>query len=256
MNISFYAAKHKPRAQQALAELKGLYGHVTPEKADTICVLGGDGTMLHALHEFADYQAPIFGMNLGTLGFLLNSYQREKLVERVEKAKRFTIHPLQMEAVDKDGETHKLVAFNEVSVLRETHNSAKIKISVNDVVRLKELVCDGVMVSTPVGSTAYNSSAGGPILPLSANIMPITPISVFRPRNWPGALVRNDKVVKFEILKPVERPVSVTADSKEIRDIREVTIQEATDVTKTLLFDDDNTLGDRIFKEQFADYAI
>jgi NAD+ kinase len=256
MNISFYAAKHKPRAQQALAELKGLYGHVEPEKADIICVLGGDGTMLHALHDFADYQAPIFGMNLGTLGFLLNSYQREDLLKRIEKAKRFTIHPLEMEAIDKDGEKHKLVAFNEVSVLRETHNSAKIKIIINDIVRLKELVCDGVMVSTPVGSTAYNSSAGGPILPLSANILPITPISVFRPRHWPGALVRNDKKIKFEIINPVERPVSVTADSKEVRDIREVTIQEAADVTKTLLFDDENTLGDRIFKEQFADYAI
>jgi len=256
MNISFYAAKHKPRAQQALAELKGLYGHVEPEKADAICVLGGDGTMLHALHDFADYQAPIFGMNLGTLGFLLNPYQREKLEERIDNAKRFTIHPLRMHAIDKDGNEHDLIAFNEVSVLRETHNSAKIKISINDIVRLKELVCDGVLVSTPVGSTAYNSSAGGPILPLSANIMPITPISVFRPRHWPGALVRNDKKIKFEILKPVERPVSVTADSREVRDIREVRIEEAQDITKTLLFDDENTLGDRIFKEQFADYTI
>lgn len=255
MNISFYAAKHKPRAQQALAELKGLYGHVEPEKADIICVLGGDGTMLHALHDFADYAAPIFGMNLGTLGFLLNPFQRENLLERIEKAKRFTIHPLEMKATDKDGEEHQLVAFNEVSVLRETHNSAKIKIYINDVVRLKELVCDGVLVSTPVGSTAYNSSAGGPILPLTANIMPITPISVFRPRHWPGALVRNDKKIKFEILNPIERPVSVTADSREVRDIRDVTIEESTSVTKILLFDDENTLGDRIFKEQFADYA-
>lgn len=253
MNISFYAAKHKPRAQQALAELKGLYGNVKPEKADTICVLGGDGTMLHALHNFADYQAPIFGMNLGTLGFLLNKFEREGLIERIEKAKRFTIHPLQMDAVDKDGVKHKEVAFNEVSILRETHNSAKLKISIDKVVRLPELVCDGILISTPVGSTAYNSSAGGPILPLSANIMPITPISAFRPRRWPGALIRNDKIVKIEVLKPVERPVSVTADSKEVRDVREVIIQEAKDITKTLLFDDNNTLGDRIFREQFAE---
>ncbi len=159
MKISFYAAKHKPRAQQALAELKGLYGNVAPEEADTICVLGGDGTMLHALHDFADYQAPIFGMNLGTLGFLLNVYQREKLIERIEKATRFTIHPLRMTAIDKDGNEHEELAYNEVSLIRETHNSAKIRIHVNGVVRLKELVCDGVMVSTPVGSTAYNSSA-------------------------------------------------------------------------------------------------
>ena len=194
-------------------------------------------------------------MNLGTLGFLLNSYQREKLDERIEKAKRFTIHPLEMIAIDKDGEEHKLVAFNEVSLLRETHNSAKIKISINDEVRLKELVCDGVLVSTPVGSTAYNSSAGGPILPLTANIMPITPISVFRPRHWPGALIRNDKTIRFQINNPIERPVSATADSKEIRDVREVIVKES-DVTKTLLFDDENTLGDRIFREQFADYSI
>lgn len=256
MKISFYAAKHKPRAQQALAELKGLYGNVKPEEADTICVLGGDGTMLHALHNFADYQAPIFGMNLGTLGFLLNQFNRDELIERIEKAKRFTIHPLQMIATDKDGKEHQEIAFNEVSVLRETHNSAKIKISINDTLRLSELVCDGVLVSTPVGSTAYNSSAGGPILPLSANIMPITPISAFRPRRWPGALLRNDAKVHLEILKPVERPVSVTADSKEVRDVREVVIQESPDISKTLLFDDNNTLGERIFKEQFADYMI
>ncbi len=255
MDISFYAAKHKPRAQQALTELKGLYGHVEPEKAQVICVLGGDGTMLHALHEFADYQAPIFGMNLGTLGFLLNSYKREDLHERIEQANRYTIHPLEMNAIDKDGEEHKLVAFNEVSILRETHNSARIKISLNGVVRLEELVCDGVLVSTPVGSTAYNSSAGGPILPLTANILPITPISAFRPRHWPGALVRNDKKITMEILKPIERPVSVTADSREVRDVREVIIQEATDVTKTLLFDDGNSLGDRIFREQFAGFS-
>jgi len=256
MNISFYAASHKPRAQQALAELKGLYGHVEPEKADVICVLGGDGTMLHALHDFADYQAPIFGMNLGTLGFLLNPFERENLVERIEKAKRFDIHPLRMVAIDKDGEEREEIAYNEVSVLRETHNAAKMKIYVDDILRLDEMVCDGIMVSTPVGSTAYNSSAGGPILPLSANILPITPISVFRPRRWPGALVRNDKKIRLEILKPIERPVSVTADSKEVRDIREVRIEEATDITKTLLFDDNNTIGDRIFKEQFADFSI
>lgn len=254
MDISFYAAKHKPRAQQALAELKGLYGDVKPEKADAICVLGGDGTMLHALHDFADYQAPIFGMNLGTLGFLLNKHEREGLEERIEKAKRFDIHPLHMEAIDKDGNTHTEIAFNEVSLLRETHNSAKIKISVNDTLRLPELVCDGVMISTPVGSTAYNSSAGGPILPLSANILPITPISAFRPRRWPGALIRNDYKIKLEVLKPIERPVSVTADSKEVRDIREINVEQAKNITKTLLFDDDNTLGDRIFREQFDNH--
>lgn len=250
MKFAYFAGR-KPRAQKALEELKSTYGVHDPEEADVIIVLGGDGTMLRALHEFADYAAPMFGMNLGTLGFLLNEHRKDELEERIEKAKRFTIHPLSMTAVCKDGKKHKEVAFNEVSLLRETHNSAKIKVMVNDQVRIEELVCDGVMVSTPVGSTAYNSSAGGPILPLEANVISMTPISAFRPRRWPGALLKNNSKVKFEILKALERPVSVSADSKEIRDIKEVSIKEARKVTKTLLYDPDNPLQERIFKEQF-----
>ena len=173
------------------------------------------------------------------------------MFERIDKAKRFTIHPLQMTAVDKDGKKHKEIAFNEISLIRETHNSAKIRVMVNDVERIKELVCDGVMVSTPVGSTAYNSSAGGHILPLDSNVLCMTPISAFRPRRWPGALLRNNSKITLEIKKPVERPVAVTADWKEVRDIREVTIKEARKITKTLLFDPDNPLEERIFKEQF-----
>ncbi|MCB1650771.1 MAG: NAD kinase [Alphaproteobacteria bacterium] len=251
MKLGYFAGK-KPRAQKALEELKSTYGAVDPEEADTIVVLGGDGTMLRALHAFADYQAPLFGLNLGTLGFLLNEHRKEgNLFERIEAAKRFTIHPLRMQAIDKHGNKHQELAFNEVSLLRETHNSAKIKIFVNDDVRLNELICDGVMVSTPVGSTAYNSSAGGPILPLEANIVSITPISPFRPRRWTGALVRNNSHIRFEITNPTERPVSVSADSKEIRDVREVTVKEARRITKTLLYDPDNPLQERIFKEQF-----
>ena len=250
MKLAFFAGR-KPRAQKALEELKSTYGAVDPEEADTIVVLGGDGTMLRALHAFADYQPPIFGMNLGTLGFLLNKHNKDALDKRIKDAKRFTIHPLSMTAIDKDGKKHKEIAFNEVSLLRETHNSAKIKVSVNDEVRIKELVCDGVMVSTPVGSTAYNSSAGGPILPLEANIVTMTPISAFRPRRWPGALLRNNAKIHFEIMKSIERPVSVTADSKEVRDIKEVTIKEARKISKTLLFDPENPLQERIFKEQF-----
>jgi len=246
-----YFAGKKPRAQKALEELKSTYGAVPPEEADVIIVLGGDGTMLRALHHFADYQAPLFGVNLGTLGFLLNHYDKDSLPERVENAKRFTIHPLQMNATDKDGNKHQELAFNEVSLIRETHNSAKIRVSVNDQVRIEELVCDGVMLSTPVGSTAYNSSAGGPILPLDSNIFALTPISAFRPRHWPGALLRNNCKVTFEVTRAIERPVSVTADSKEIRDVREVTIKESRKVTKTLLYDPENPLEERIFKEQF-----
>lgn len=251
MKISFHAS-NKPRAQKALEELKGEYGAHEPKDSDCLVVLGGDGTMLRALHEHVDLDIPIFGMNLGTLGFLLNNYEVKGLEERIEKANRFNIHPLRMIATDKDGKEHSELAFNEVSLLRETHNSAKIKILVNDKERISELVCDGILVSTPVGSTAYNSSAGGPIIPLSANVLPVTPISAFRPRRWPGALISNDCEITLEILKAVERPVSATADSYEVRNVKKVMIRESRSISKTILYDPDNPLEERIFQEQFA----
>ena len=251
MKIAIHAS-HKLRAQKALAELKEQYATVPPEEADVIVVLGGDGSMLRALHEFNDYQAPIFGMNLGTLGFLLNDYRIVDLEKRIDKAESFKIHPLRMEVIDKNGKIHKKLAYNEVSIIRETHASAKLKVHVDGKVRISEMVCDGVLVATPVGSTAYNSSAGGPILPLDSNVMPITPISSFRPRNWPGALINQNCDIKFDVIKPVERPVSATADAFEIRDVRSVTIHRAQKVSKTLMFDPDNALKERIFKEQFA----
>ncbi len=251
MKIAFHASR-KLRAQNAMAELKNHYKSVPPEEADVIVVLGGDGSMLRALHHYIDYQAPIFGMNLGTLGFLLNSYNVKKLTERITSARKLVIHPLQMNALDKDNQKHKLYAFNEVSLLRETHASAKLQVKVNDEVRIKELICDGVMVSTPVGSTAYNSSAGGPIVPLDANVLPITPISPFRPRHWPGAVVSNKCKMNFTVHKPSERPVSVSADMAEIRDVREVDIKVASRLSKTLLFDESESFEERIFREQFA----
>jgi NAD+ kinase len=251
MKIAFFASQ-KPRAQKALEEMKSRYDNVKADKADAFVVLGGDGTMLRALHEFSAYDAPVFGMNLGTLGFLLNSYRLDDLYSRIQKANRFKIHPLRMDATDKKGKAHSEIAFNEVSLLRERHNSAKIRILVDGKERIPELVCDGIMVSTPVGSTAYNSSAGGPIVPLTANIFSMTPISAFRPRRWPGALVRNDCEIKFEVLKAVERPVSATADSKEVRDVKEVLIREDRSIAMTILYDPDNPLEERIFQEQFA----
>ncbi len=251
MKIAFISSK-KPRAQKALEELKGKYGSADPEKADCIVVIGGDGTMLRSLHAFVENKAPIFGVNLGTLGFLLNSYRLDALEERISSATKFIIHPLQMDVIDKDGKPHSEVAFNEVSLLRESHNSAKIRIHIDDKVRIPELVCDGVLVSTPVGSTAYNSSAGGPILPLDANVLPLTPISPFRPRRWSGALIHNKHEIRFEILKPIERMVSATADSKEVRDVREVVVRQARNISKTLLFDPDYSLEERISREQFA----
>ncbi len=251
MKISFYAS-HKMRAQQALEELKSRYGHYEPDKADVCVALGGDGSMLHALHKIKNYKLPIFGMNRGTLGFLMNEYTPENLIERIEKANKFKISPLHMEVIDQNGKTFKELAYNEVALMRQTHNSVKIRINVNETIRLPEVVCDGLIVATPLGSTAYNSSAGGPILPLGANLLPLTPISPFRPRRWSGALLRNDMKIKFEILRRIERPVSATADSHEIRNVCEVRVRSAPRIKRTLMFDPSNPLEERVFKEQFA----
>lgn len=251
MKIHFHASQ-KPKAQKALKQLLRKYKSVKPDAADAIVVLGGDGTMLRSLHHFIGSKTPMFGMNLGTLGFLLNDYAVEGLQERIKKAKKIIIHPMIMEALDSKGKVHAEVAFNEISLLRETHSSAKIKIFVNDEVRIPELVCDGVMLSTPVGSTAYNLSAGGPVLPLDANVLPLTPISAFRPRRWKGALLNEKSKVTFQILKADERPVSATADSKEIRNVHEVRVRQARSISKTILYDAEDPLEERIFREQFA----
>lgn len=251
MKIHFHVSQ-RPKARKAFQKLKRKYGQAAPEKADVIVVLGGDGTMLRALHAHIGRKAPMYGMNLGTFGFLHNDFSYDGLKERIKNALRFSIHPLIMEALGTDGKVHAEVAFNEVSLLRSTHNAAKIKIFVNEELRLKELVCDGVLLSTPLGSGAYNLSAGGPILPLDANVLPLTPISAFRPRRWPGALIGNKSRVRFQILKAAERPVSATADSKEIRGVQEVRIKESRTISKTILYDPHNPLEERIFREQFA----
>ena len=249
MKIAFHATP-KPRAQQALEELKSKYDSVPAKKADVIVVVGGDGTMLRAMHDYRDLKAPLFGVNQGTLGFLLNHHDRRaNLIKRIENAEKFKIRPLEMTATDKNGKKYNEIAFNEISLLRETHNAAKIRVSINGKVRLEELVCDGILISTAVGSTAYNLSAGGPILPLDSNLLPITPISPFRPRRWNGALIRNNCKIKLEIMKAIERPVSASADSKEVRDAKIVNIQKSKKIEKTLLFDPDNPLEERIFKE-------
>ncbi len=251
MKISFHVS-NKDKAQAAYKTLRAQYHDCVPDEADVVVVLGGDGMMLRALHEYAQRDVPLYGLNLGTLGFLLNEYRAEGLVERIEAANEFVIHPLRMHVTDIRGAEHTEIAFNEVSILRETHNSAKIKVSVNDEARIDELVCDGIMVATPVGSTAYNLSAGGPIVPLDANVLPITAISPFRPRRWAGALVRNSSEITLDIHTPEERPVSATADSKEVRDVASVKIREARSVSKTILFDPDNPLEEKIFQEQFS----
>ena len=239
-------------AQKALSRLRKRYADTPPEEADVIVALGGDGLMLETLHRFMDRKVPIYGMNRGTVGFLLNAYNERGLLKRLENAERVGLHPLRMKAWTAANEIHTAIAINEVSLLRETRLAAKLRLGVDGTVRLKELVCDGVIVATPAGSTAYNLSAHGPIVPLDAGLLALTPISAFRPRRWRGALLRSEARVRMEILEPRLRPVSAVADYTEIRDVRRVDVFEDKSVTLTLLFDPEHNLEDRILNEQFV----
>ncbi len=246
-----FIASQSPDGQSARKDLTALYGQSDLDSAEAIVALGGDGTMLEALHETGGRNIPVYGMNRGSLGFLLNPYRPDDLLHRLEKAHRVTIHPLQMRAEDRDGKIYEAIAFNEVSLLRQVRQAAKISIRVDGVERLGELICDGIMVATPAGSTAYNLSAHGPIIPLGANVLALTPISAFRPRRWRGALLPCAATIEFEILEPDKRPVSATADDFEVRNVRKVTIRQADDVSRTVMFDPDYSLEERIIKEQF-----
>jgi NAD+ kinase len=249
--IAFVAAATEA-AQDALKLLEARYPHATPEEADVIVALGGDGTMLETLHMQMRRDVPIFGMNLGTVGFLMNRFEEANLHARLAAARPAIVHPLLMEARRVNGEMEKALAINEVSLLRETHQSAKIRILIDGRVRMDELTCDGVLVATPAGSTAYNLSAHGPIIPLGAPILALTPISAFRPRRWRGALLPRTAVVTFEVLECEKRPVSAVADYTEVREVAEVRVREDRSVSHTLLFDPDMNLEERILKEQFA----
>lgn len=250
MTIYFHASSNDD-AQAALASLVKTYGQADVNTADVIVVLGGDGTMLEALHEHAGLNKPFYGMNFGSVGFLMNPYRSEDLTTRLNHAGKVEIHPLRMTATDESGHHHEAVAFNEVSLLRETRQAAKLKISVDGIERIPELVCDGILLATPAGSTAYNLSAQGPIIPLSGNVLALTPISAFRPRRWRGALLPADRTVEIDILESDKRPVSATADSLEFRDIRRISIHQSKLIGCTLLFDPDHHLEERILKEQF-----
>lgn len=246
-------AADNPEALEAAADLQRHYDHVSAEEADLIVALGGDGFMLQTLHTYMHRNVPIYGMNRGTVGFLMNGYSRNKLTERLEKAEEFSLYPLIMTAVGLDGSIHEARAINDVYLLRETRQTAKIRIYIDDKIRMPELVCDGVLVCTPAGSTAYNLSAHGPIVPLGSNVLGLTPISAFRPRRWRGALLPHNAQVRFEVLEADKRPVSAVADMTEIRDIREVTVREDRSVTLRLLFDSEHSLSERILREQFLD---
>lgn len=248
--IYFHAAA-STEAQEALTTLTGLYGQCGPDQAQVIVALGGDGTMLETLHNFYQSGKPIYGMNRGSVGFMMNPYRIENFLERLNNAQSVSLHPLKMRAVTKGGGTIDAIAFNEVSLLRQERHAAKISITVDTIERLPELVCDGILVATPAGSTAYNLSAHGAILPLSANVLALTPISAFRPRRWKGALLPSHVSIMFDVKDPDARPVSATADSTEVRDVARVEVRESKSLSVTLMFDPDHNLEERILKEQF-----
>ena len=241
-----------PDAAEALKAMRERHHDAGAAHADIIVALGGDGFMLQTLHAFLDKGKPIYGMNLGSVGFLMNEYRTENLIERLEAAERAMVHPLRMRATSSKGVTEAL-AFNEVSLLRETRQAAKIGILVDERVRIAELICDGVLVSTPAGSTAYNLSAHGPILPIDAALLALTPISAFRPRRWRGALLPHRARVRFEVLESAKRPVSAVADDLEVRDVSAVDVAEDRSISMTMLYDAGHNLDERILSEQFSD---
>jgi NAD+ kinase len=249
--IAAVAAETEP-AQAALGELRRLYPCVEPERAEVIVPLGGDGFMLEILHRFLPRGVPIYGMHRGSVGFLMNAYRPAGLYERLAAAQPVVLHPLKMTARDEHGGHHRALAFNEVSLLRESRQAAKLRVSVDGVVRIEELMADGILVATPVGSTAYNLSAHGPIIPLGAGVLALTPISAFRPRRWRGALLPHEARVRIEALETDKRPVHAVADFTEVRDVATVEVNENRDIAITVLFDHDSNLEERVLKEQFA----
>jgi NAD+ kinase len=238
-------------AQQAARRLRAAYDHVPPEEADVIVALGGDGFMLETLHRYMSRKVPIYGMNRGSVGFLMNAYEEDGLLLRLTRAQPIGLNPLRMIVTDASGNAHDALAINEVSLLRETRLAAKLRIEIDGVVRMPEMICDGVLVATPAGSTAYNVSVNGPILPLGAHVLVLSPISVFRPRHWRGAILPHRVSIAIEVLNPEIRPVSAVADYTEVRTVRRVLVREDRDVELRLLFDPEHNLEERIVKEQF-----
>jgi NAD+ kinase len=248
--LAFVAAE-VPQARRALNALVKLYGQATAEEADIVVALGGDGLMLQTLHRFMSSGKAIYGMNRGSVGFLMNDYSEKSLRERLHAAELTTVRPLRMTATDQAGREHKAMAFNEVSLLRQTHQSAALKISIDDHVRLEELKCDGIILATPAGSTAYNLSAHGPILPINSPLLALTPISPFRPRRWRGAIVPHQARITIESLEAEKRPVAAVADQFEVRNIKKVEIAEDRKRSARLLFDPGHSLAERVLAEQF-----
>lgn len=252
MKIAIVASRSE-NAQKSYKILKKEYSEfiVHESKADVIIALGGDGFMLHTLHQFIADEKPVYGMRRGTVGFLMNRFSKEDLLDRLEQSHVTTLHPLKMLATTTHGEHFEALAINEVSLLRQTRQSSRIGISINGQNKIQQLIGDGIMLATPAGSTAYNLSAHGPVLPLGSDILALTPISPFRPRRWKGAIIPSDAYIKFTVQDCNKRPVSATADNFEVRDVDCVEVFEDKSVTLRLLFDPDHSLEDRIINEQF-----
>jgi len=247
-----FAASTAPVAQTARAALIGRYGDVRPEDAEVIVALGGDGFMLQTLHSTQHIPAPVYGMNRGTIGFLMNEYRESGLIRRLESAEEAEINPLSMNAVCVDGSTHNALAINEVSLLRAGPQAAKLRISVDGKLRMQELVCDGALVATPAGSTAYNYSAHGPILPIGADVLALTAMAAFRPRRWRGALLPKTAQVRFDVLEADKRPVMADADSRSVLNVASVEIKSEPSITHRILFDPGHGLEERLISEQFT----
>jgi NAD+ kinase len=249
--ISFCASR-SAAAQASFASMTKRYGNVAPEEAHVIVALGGDGFMLSTLHETQELRAPVYGMHRGTVGFLMNDFSEDGLLKRLSKAEETITHPLRMQATRADGHVDIALAINEVSLLRSGPQAARLKISVDGKERMMELVCDGALVCTPAGSTAYNYSAHGPILPITADVLAITAMAAFRPRRWRGAILPNTAIVRFDVLDEEKRPVSATADNVETRNVVRVEIGLAHEISHRLLFDPGHGLEERLIREQFV----
>ena len=247
-----FAAARNPEAQEAKSRLVARYGDVPEENADAIVVLGGDGYMLRSLHDHMDLRIPLYGMNRGSVGFLMNVYQEDDLLERLNEAELNELHPLCMTVYNTRGESVSAFAFNEVSLTRTARTAAKLRISIDDIVRMEEIISDGILVATPAGSTAYNLSAHGPILPTGSGLLALTPISVFRPRRWRGALLPEISKIRIDVLDPVERPVIAVADFFDVADVTRVEVEMMDHKSVRLMFDPGHALEDRIVREQFV----
>ena len=247
-----FVASPVPIAQTALRELAAAYGDVLQAKADVIVALGGDGFMLQTLHATQGLDVPVYGMNRGTVGFLMNEFHADDLQQRLDEAEEEVINPLAMTALTVDGAMHDALAINEVSLLRAGPQAAKLRITVDGKLRMNELVCDGALVATPAGSTAYNYSAHGPILPIGSDVLALTAMSAFRPRRWRGALLPKKAVVRFDVIDPAKRPVMADADGKSVRDVVSVEIRSEPAIRHRILFDPGHGLEERLIREQFA----